>query len=326
MKRFQMIKSLKNLALLLMAGVMALSLVSCKKEKPTVKETFETLPNGTQTVGRTIEYNGKKYRYNEDLINILFLGIDTTDTLDKFSEPANAGQSDAIFILSLNKATKEASILQINRNAMTEIDIYNKSGQVIKSVDAQVTLQYAYGTGGTQSCWASSNTISKMLYDLPIDGYFTMNISGINRINDAIGGVDVEMPCDYTVIDSSMTAGSVVHIEGNLAERFVRYRSKEFNSVKDRMERQVLYITALMDKLCDRNTSEIYNIISPYLDDVIITNLSVDELNSLGDYTYSGCEVRLLPGEMIDTEQFEEYILDDEALKKQIIDTYYLEN
>ena len=28
---------------------------------------------------------------------------------------------------------------------------------------------------------------------------------------------------------------------------------------------------------------------------------------------------------MIDTEQFEEYILDDEALKKQIIETYYLE-
>ena len=275
-------------ALTLITGICILG-TSCKKKEPVVEQL--QVPAVTQTIGHTIDYEGKKYIYNEDLINILFLGIDTTDTLDKFSEPANAGQSDAIFILTLNKVTKEASILQINRNAMTEIDIYNKSGQVIKSVDAQVTLQYAYGTGGSQSCWASSNTISEMLYELPIDGYFTMNISGINKINDALGGVDIEMPCDYTEIDPSMASGAVVHIEGNLAERFVRYRRMEFNSVKDRMERQVLYVTALMDKLCDRNTSEIYNIISPYLDDVIITNLSVDELNSLGEYTYTGCKI-----------------------------------
>lgn len=314
----RLVKRISILLILVMAVCVLAS--SCKKKETPVVED----PEQGQTIGSVIEVDGKKYIYNSNLVNILFLGIDTTDTLDKFTEPSHAGQSDAIFILTLNKETKEASILQINRNAMTDIDIYDKSGQIIRTENAQVTLQYAYGTGGAQSCWASSNTVSEMLYELPLSGYFTMNMAGINQINDDLGGVDIVMPCDYTEIDPSMTSGATVHIEGDMAEKFVRYRRWEFNSVKDRMERQVLYITALMDKLCQRSAADIYGVISPYLDDVIITNLSVDELNSLADYTYSDCRVDLLPGEMIDTDMYEEYILDEEMLKNYIISTYYL--
>lgn len=285
----------------------------------------EPIEEGVQIPENVIYYNGSRYIYNSNIINILFLGIDTTDSLDRFTEPAYAGQSDGIFILSLNRETGEASILQINRNAMTDIDIYSTAGQVYKTIPGQVTLQYAYATGGSHSAWAAKKTISEMMFNLPIDGYFVMNIEGIAAINDALGGVDVTMPCDYTVIDPEMTEGATVHLMGEASQSFVRYRDvNEFNSVEDRMVRQVLYITAFLDKLCSGNALDVYNVISPYLNDTIITNLSADELNSLASYEYSGCQVDLVPGRMVETDRYEEYYIDEDALELYIVEHFYL--
>lgn len=289
------------------------------------KDTVESVPEGSQSVGNVIEYDGKKYAYNTHLTNILFLGIDTNDTLDKFSKPAHAGQSDAIYLLTLNNETGEVSIIQINRNAMTDIDIYDKSGQVSETIPGQVTLQYAYGNGGTQSCWAAKQTICEMLYDIPVDGYLVMNMEGISTINDEFGGVTITMPRDYTVIDPSMTEGAQVHIMGDVAERFVRYRDlTQFNSVADRMDRQVLYITALMDTMRNRGGNEVYNTISPYLNDLILTNLGPEDFNTMAQFSYDNCRIYQTPGKMVDTENFEEFYINDEEFHKYIVENYYM--
>ena len=48
----------------------------------------------------TITWKGEKYRYNDHLSNFLFLGIDTREKIETNVGHADAGQSDALYLLS----------------------------------------------------------------------------------------------------------------------------------------------------------------------------------------------------------------------------------
>lgn len=298
----------------------------CSKKEASVTDLSLQDQSQSQAVDNTLEWRGKKYAYNENLTNILFLGVDKTEPIDLESVPGEAGQSDCIMLLSLDEETKQAQILQINRNAMTELDIYDLSGNYLKSAEGQLALQYAYNIGGSSSCWAVKKTVSEMLYSLSIDGYFAMDMSGIPEINDALGGVDVTMKEDYSRIDDSFTEGSTVHLMGEMAQKFVRYRDiDEFNSVEDRMHRQVDYITAMISSMKSSGGRKLYDILSPYLDTYIITDLDADQLNALTSYDYLTDEVQYLPGEPVKGDVYEEFYIDEEELQDLLIQMFYEE-
>lgn len=294
-----------------------------KESAPVIYETAET---DRQYIGDIIEYNGHTYKYNEDLYNFLFLGIDTFDSLNVLNEPTESGQSDAMILMSFNRVTHDVFLLQINRNTMVDVDIYDSSGQIARTVPAQITLQYAAATGGEHSIWASKHAVSKLLFDIPIDAYFVMNMNAIDDINDAIGGVDIVMPRDYTIIDSSMTSGSEVHIMGDTATRFVRYRDTNvFNSVADRMDRQVLYIRAFFGQLAGRNAQSIYDMLEPFYGDTLMTNITMQDVSNMINYDLHTCRVDYLPGEMVMGDRFEEFYVDYDALREYVVTNYYVQ-
>ena len=283
--------------------------------------------NLSQSSISEITYDGKQYRYNHNLINILYLGIDNNDVIRNDMMPGNAGQTDCIMILSLNKETKQAKILQIPRDTMTEIDIYNRSGEAFKTVTEQIATQYAYCTGGTNSCWAAKKTISEMLYDLPIDGYLAMDMASISLVNDAIGGVTLKIPKDYTMIDPEFQEGVTLTLKGEQAYDYVHWRDTNASfSNNDRMERQVQYIPAMIDTI--RNNAELeknyYDVIYPLVEKYITTDLQENEINELAQYELAVSDIQRLPGEGKKGEIYEEFYLDDEELQKMLIETFYI--
>lgn len=172
------------------AAVTVLFVLHHKQQQEKARQPEESI---SQAEDNTIEWNGKRYTYNNNLINILFLGIDHANDIDTSYMPGDAGQADCIMLLSLDKETKEGRILQINRNTMTQIDTYDSTGSAFGTVNAQLATQYAYCIGGSRSCWATEKTVKKLLYNLPISGYFALSVDGIPEINDALGGVTVEI-------------------------------------------------------------------------------------------------------------------------------------
>lgn len=283
--------------------------------------------NLSQSSISEITYDGKQYRYNHNLINILYLGIDNNDVIRNDMMPGNAGQTDCIMILSLNKETKQAKILQIPRDTMTEIDIYNRSGEAFKTVTEQIATQYAYCTGGTNSCWAAKKTISEMLYDLPIDGYLAMDMASISLVNDAIGGVTLKIPKDYTMINPEFQKGVTLTLKGEQAYDYVHWRDTNASfSNNDRLERQVQYIPAMIDTI--RNNAELeknyYDVIYPLVEKYITTDLQENEINELAQYELAVSDIQRLPGEGKKGEIYEEFYLDDEELQKMLIETFYI--
>ncbi len=273
-----------------------------------------------------IEYNGKTYEYNSNLTNILFLGIDKADDIDKTYMPGEAGQADCIMILSLDQETKEANIWQINRNSMTQVDVYDVSGSAYKTIEKQLATQYAYCIGGSRSCWATEKTVGSMLYDLPIDGYVSLSVDGISEINDALGGVKVSMTEADEAVDASFKAGTDVVLKGDLAETYVRHRDiTVFDSVTDRMRRQTTYITAMISQMKNQSGSSLYDTLSPFLDKYILTDLDAKELEALKNYEYKTDDIHYLPGETTMGDKYEEFHIDETSLREMLIENFYTE-
>ena len=156
----------------------------------------------------TIYYDGEAYVYDNNKKNILFLGIDKDEEITLNDEIGKSGQADTIMLLSIDRKTNTTNILQISRNAMTDIDLFDKNGNYYTSIKAQLATQYAYGNGADTSCWATKRTVSELLNNLPIAGYFALDISGESIINEMIGGVTINIPEDYTEIDPTFVKGA----------------------------------------------------------------------------------------------------------------------
>lgn len=307
--------------LLVIAGI-GFYYILAQRRAAEAPEAFQT----SQNLKKEIEYKGKTYQYNNKLRNILFLGIDTTDDVTLKNTPGVAGQADCIMIFSMDMESKECRSLQVSRDSMTDVDLYDMNGNYYTSVYAQIATQYAYGNGKESSCWAMRKTVSELLGDLPIDGYISVNIESIRILNDAIGGVTLTMSDDYTGIDAAFVKGSTITLTGEQAEKFVRSRNTdEQGSNSGRMERQAQYIPRLIGTIREKISEsddyydELYRLLSPYM----VTDLYADQIDELIAYELKEDQILNIPGEIRDGEKYEEYYVDEEAMKELLIDYFY---
>ena len=103
--------------------------------------------------GTEITVDGKTYVYNTDIRNVLFLGVDKKDEIMETQEYAGrGGQADCIILLSLNTKEKTATMLNISRDSITDVDVYDMSGDYVGTEKMQLALKYAYGDGEKRSC------------------------------------------------------------------------------------------------------------------------------------------------------------------------------
>lgn len=290
------------------------------------EQTFEEENVPSQADNNTVYYNGDSYVYNQNIVNILFMGIDNDTEIVMQDVPGKGGQADCIMILSINKEDGIAHIMQISRNAMTDVDIYDLNGNYYASMEAQLATQYAYGNGADTSCWAMKKTVGELLYELPISGYFAMDIAAVSVVNDLLGGVTITIPEDYTEIDPAFVKGATITLSGEQAEKYVRYRDLNAIGSNDlRMQRQVQYIPALLEtfrnKVGDSQEAleNFYSSISTYA----VTDLSVDMMGEMLQQEWKVGEAVYVPGETVAGEIYEEFYINDAELRKILIETFY---
>lgn len=104
----------------------------------------------TESQSGIIEEDGKKYKLNPDIKTVLFMGVDKEEKADLGNNPGENGQSDSLNLLVLNKEEKTAQIIQISRDSMVGIDIYDVTGNRLMTENGQIALQYAYGDGAEE--------------------------------------------------------------------------------------------------------------------------------------------------------------------------------
>lgn len=271
-----------------------------------------------------VEYKGETYKYNDHLSNYLFLGIDTRETVDTYQSQVDAGQADAIFLVSMDRATEKIKVLFIPRDSMTRIEVFNPYGQSLGETTDHLNIQYAFGDGKEKSCELMKTAVSDMLDGLPIQGYCSMNMDGISVITDFVGGIQLTIPDDSLAdVNPEYKKGAVVDITGETAEQFVRYRDiDKTQSALVRQERQKTFLQALVQKAQEKAGEDagfvtgLYDSVKSYT----VTNMGNDIFAKLLAASQNGItDTETVPGEGTHGENFDEYHIDEDALSDLIM-------
>ncbi len=280
----------------------------------------------------TITYQGKTYRYNDQLTTILFLGVDQTDIKaveNKDTSVSGGGQSDVDVLFVLDQSKKTGKVIAIDRNTMTQILTYDKEGKQTDSDSRQLCLAYSYAGGGSKGAKATSYAISQMLKGIPIQHYLATDFTGIQIANDSLGGVTIDALED---IDSWHT-GDQITLHGADAERYIRYRdlTGSGGNVK-RMAREKQFFESFLKQLHQKMKQDLTIPLSMFqmMSDHMVTDLSGSEFSDLME-NFSGQEISdmnyiSLPGETRynASTDHDEFYLDQDKLYELIVQTFYV--
>ena len=273
--------------------------------------------------GDTITYNGKKYELNKHMATVAFIGFDGRDNDDGTQK----GQSDTVMVVALNTDTGEARGIVIPRDSMVAVDTYS-NGSFAGQVTEQLCLQFAYGTDGDNSSALAAAAASRVLDNIPVDYYYTLNIEGVAPINDSIGGVTL-VPTQ-TVPGTSVVEGQETTLFGKMAEKYVQWRDTSvLTSSLDRTTRQVSYLQAFAAKMLNSAKSNPAVLVNLYqtMGDYTWTNLGLDEFSYLAttmlEHGLTSFDVVTLQGTMQQGDTFAEFYLDQDNVKQTVVDTFY---
>lgn len=281
-----------------------------------------------------VEYNGHKYVYNEDVVSVAFLGIDKRE-LDEVTTIGTAGQADADMVVTVNTATGRVKVIAVPRDTMVDVDLYSEDGEFLRSENMQLCLSYAYGNGKDTSAENVLTSLSRILYNVPINKYFALDLDGIAPINDAIGGVTVESL--YNFKNKGIAIGDKVHLTGEMTETYVRQRDlDDVEASLNRTARQIQYVKAFAAQLVPavKNdfsiVNDLYNTASLYS----TTNIDISNVTYMASLLLSkgitDFESVTLEGEMKESDRkdyngfvYAEFYPDEDSTLETVLDTFY---
>ena len=247
------------------------------------------------------DYNKENVVQNEGLSetietyrNIALFGIDS-----RGSEFDDSTHSDTIIIVSINNKTGEVKMASVYRDTM--LKIVDEDGDV-----SYTKANAAFFKGGPECAINMLNTN----LDLNITDYAVVNFTGLTKIIDALGGIDVVLTDDemnyvngyltetrlITGLDApNLTNSGAVHLSGLQATAYCRIRyvtfydedgSKYANDM-GRTARQRSVIKKIVEKAKTAGVGQVIDIANSILnyntedEKIITTSLSFNEVMDL---------------------------------------------
>lgn len=226
--------------------------------------------------------------------NIALFGIDP-----RGSEFDDSAHSDTIIIVSINNKTGEVKMASVYRDTM--LKIVDEDGDV-----SYTKANAAFFKGGPECAVNMLNTN----LDLNITDYAVVNFTGLAKIIDALGGIDVTItPEEMTYVNGYLTEtrkitgldapdithSGNIHLSGLQATAYCRIRyvsfydedGTKYSNDMGRTARQRSVIKKLVEKAKKAGVSQLLNIADTILhyntedEKIIGTSLTFDEVMDL---------------------------------------------
>ncbi len=278
-------------------------------------------------VNRAEYFVDGQWIYEKDLETLLVIGLDDLGGFEVSTSYNNTSQADFMALLIKDNVTGEFSAIHFNRDTMTRIPVLGVTGQKAGYHQGQLALAYTYGSGKKDSCKNTVEAVSNLLYGVEIDHYIAVTMDSVPIANDWVGGVTVEVMDDFSDVDETLVKGEKTLLMGQQALNYVRTRKGLEDSTNlHRMERQRQYAAKWLE------------LATPLFQN---PGAVVDLVVQLSDYHYSDCtaggladfanayaanpfdSVYTLKGENVQGDVFMEYHLDEEAVRKMVLDLFF---
>ena len=297
-----------------------------------VPDTVETDPAVEITDdGRSVTYNGERYRFNENRTNILCIGVDQESLGIDGGVVGTGGQADTLVLLSIDTVSGDLNALAISRDTICDIDLFAADGSFVGTEKTQICLSYAYGDGREQSCETTARAASRLLYGIPINTYFAIDLNAIPVINDAIGGVSLTTLYDFHSQEGTVyPQGSYITLYGADALRYVRERDTEqLASNNDRMARQKQYLAAFTEKVITATKSNLQLPLTLFetVSDEATTSLTPSKITFLTTSLVRHAkplQFTSVAGDVVKGDDgYAEFHVDEKALYEQVLNIFY---
>jgi len=212
--------------------------------------------------------------FGDDVVNILLIGLDSTSNL-------NGQNTDVLIVVSVNKTTKQVSMLSIPRDLWVYIPTYGWN-----RINTAHRRGYSLGYPGLGPALLI-DTI-EINFGLPIHQWARVDFVGFAKVVDELGGVDITVACPVNLRFRPPTSDEeqemillpgIYHMDGDTALRYVRTRRD--GSDFDRARRQHQFLKAMWSQF--KNPDIIARIPGLWtaLSGSVKTDLQLDDLLSL---------------------------------------------
>ena len=198
--------------------------------------------------------------------SVLLLGTDTGDLGRTYT-----GRTDTMIVMTVNPQTEKITMTSIPRDTAVHIPGSNNEYDKINS---------AYTYGGTD---LAVKTVEKTL-DIPINFYMLINMGGLVKVIDDLGGVTVTPPLTFSYQNVSVTKGKKVKLDGKQALSYSRMRDDDPQGDYGRQKRQKQILTAIIKKAMSASSLTKYNKTINAIQGSLKTDLSYDDLMLIESY------------------------------------------
>lgn len=250
-----------------------------------IKTTYE-LPNilETQSCAESVDNKYGEGQLTEELIkddikssisenniiNILFLGIDKTEARE---ESLKIYRTDTIAIASINLDTTKVNILSIPRDTYTYLPCVDKQDKINHA--------YAYGGMAENGVKKTIEAVDKYIKYSSIDYYFTLDMEPIPVIVDELGGVEIDVEVEMKTHGANLSIGRQL-LDGKQAFDYIHWRFAGNGDI-DRVMRQQKFLKALVNKIKENDQLlEAVKLVLNYKNN-IQTNMSTKQILALAN-------------------------------------------
>lgn len=292
-----------------------------REERQEMSENFGLLP--------TRVFDGKTYLRRPEVSTVLLLGVDQ-HLDDENAGYRHGGQADFLMLLALDHKNRTIRQLQIDRDAMTDVTVVDIMGVPSGTRFLQICLAHAFGRNSEECCKNTVAAVQTLLDGEQIDLYMAAKLDSIAALNQALGGIRVTLPEDYSSLDPVMVKGATLTLTDKQAEILVRARRTIGDgSNAARMLRQRSFLSAAAAQLREKlaKDSEFAGTMFDALDAIAsYTNIQrgqmINEMNRA--YNYDIQPVEQLAGEYrIGSDGFMEFHADKDAVSAWLIKALY---
>ena len=206
------------------------------------------------------EEQEEQFKIKDGKFNIYISGIDTAGKI------TNVARTDANIIVTVNTDTHKILLTSIPRDYYVTLHSKGKKDKL--------THSGVYGIKETYK------TVEDLL-DIDINYYVRVNFTTLEKIVDALGGVDVYSEYAFTSYTYSYRKGKN-HLNGKQALEFSRERYTLPGGDRQRIKNQQAVIEGIMNKVLTSDTIlNKYTTLLKSLSSSFQTNIKTEEINSI---------------------------------------------
>ena len=214
--------------------------------------------------------------YNDKIINVLLIGMDDPEG-DEY------GRSDAMILVSIDTINQKLKLTSVWRDTYGLIQVPEEKN-VRQAYDTHEKINGANFYGGPE---LTVKTIES-LYKMRIDGYVMTTFESFKDLIDAMGGIYVDVTeaennflTETAQYSWHASAGKNVKLNGK--EALVYSRIRKLDSDINRTERQRKVMSAMLDRIGELSTTELFKTVNSYLKKgYVSTNFSQKDISKLG--------------------------------------------